>query len=294
MNMERSNQVPKTGLSVCAEALPEALPICCVVLLTAAKPLCNFQLSLAQAAEVMFAGTILDTHATRTVASKMSLRWNGLVMDVAAIDIDPIHLTHLAQTADGGPRARRGRHPRDGSVPAARDPTAAVRLREEAAPAEGAVGHDSIEPEVLTPAEASARRRMKASAEVQAGSDPDLVERAAQPLAIEDGGPVAPNAADAEAIQPVLEEPVWSRFDLGTSLQLLRSSRPGVVRRALRKLHIRWYHAPARRMSPLLTAAGVPVEVVAQVADVVATCFGEGYDVGLRKFILRISLAVAV
>ena len=101
MNMERSNQVPKTGLSVCAEALPEALPICCVVLLTAAKPLCNFQLSLAQAAEVMFAGTILDTHATRTVASKMNLRWNGLVMDVAAIDIDPIHLTHLAQTADG-------------------------------------------------------------------------------------------------------------------------------------------------------------------------------------------------
>ena len=179
----------------------------------------------------------------------------------------------IARTRDdGGPRARRGRHPRDGSVPAARDPTAAVRLREEAAPAEGAVGHDSIEPEVLTPAEASARRRMKASAEVQAGSDPDLVERAAQPLAIEDGGPVAPNAADAEAIQPVLEEPVWSRFDLGTSLQLLRSSRPGVVRRALRKLHIRWYHAPARRMSTLLTAAGVPVEVVAQVADVVATC----------------------
>ena len=84
--------------------------------------------------------------------------------------------------------------------------------------------------------------------------------------------PAAPNAADAEAIQPVLEEPVWSRFDLGTSLQLLRSSRPGVVRRALPKLHIRWYHAPARRMSTLLTAAGVAVEVVAQVADVVATC----------------------
>ena len=143
---------------------------------------------------------IPDTLATRTVALKMSLRWNGLVMDVAATDIDPIHLIHLAQTADGaiartrddgGPRARRGHYPRDGSVPAARDPTAAVRLREEAVSADCAVGHDSVEPEVLTPEQASARRRMKASAEVQAGSDPDLVERAAQPLAVEDGGPAS-------------------------------------------------------------------------------------------------------
>ena len=62
------------------------------------------------------------------------------------------------------------------------------------------------------------------------------------------------------------------KFDLGTSLQLLRSIRPGVVRRTLRKLHIRWYHAPARRMCTLLTAAGVPASVVGLIHDVVATC----------------------
>ena len=132
--------------------MPEALPICCAVLSIAAKPLCNFQLLLVQAAEAMCVGMIPDTLATRTVALKMSLRWNGLVMGVAATDIDPIHLIHLAQTADGaiartrddgGPRARRGHYPRDGSVPAARDPTAAVRLREEAVSADSAVGHDS-------------------------------------------------------------------------------------------------------------------------------------------------------
>ena len=100
-------------------------------------------------------------------------------------------------TCDG---CRRNRHRSDPSHtlgPAARDPTAAVRLREEVVPSDSAVGHDSVEPEVLTPEQAAARRRMKASSEVQVGSDPDLVERAAQPLAIEDGGPAAPNAADA-------------------------------------------------------------------------------------------------
>ena len=49
----------------------------------------------------MCVGMIPGTLATKTVALRMSLRWNGHVMDVAATDIDPIHRIHLAQTADG-------------------------------------------------------------------------------------------------------------------------------------------------------------------------------------------------
>lgn len=110
----------------------------------------------------------------------------------------------------------------------------------------------------MSPEEAARRRALKRSSEVQAGSDPGLVDAAsasgssaARPLAIAnepadapaaDGGLAVPNVADAEAIIPVADQPTWSRFDLGTFLQLLRSVRPGVVRRCLRKLHIRWYH----------------------------------------------------
>ena len=64
----------------------------------------------------------------------------------------------------------------------------------------------------------------------------------------------------------------WNRFDLGASLQLLRSPRVGVVRRALRRLHIRWYHPGAARMKALLQAAGVTREVINLVQDVTDTC----------------------
>ena len=71
---------------------------------------------------------------------------------------------------------------------------------------------------------------------------------------------------------PIAESPEWSRFDLGTSLQLLRSVRAGVIRRTLRKLHIRWYHAPAKCMGTLLSAAGVNPEVIKLLPDIVSTC----------------------
>ena len=41
-----------------------------------------------------------------------------------------------------------------------------------------------------------------------------------------------------------VDEPSWSKHDLGFALQQLRSLREGIVRRTLRKLHIRWFHGP--------------------------------------------------
>ena len=72
--------------------------------------------------------------------------------------------------------------------------------------------------------------------------------------------------------QPEGREVPWTRHDLGAALQHLRSLRPGVVRRALRRLHIRWYHAGARRMKDLLTAAGVDPATAQLVDEVVSTC----------------------
>ena len=64
----------------------------------------------------------------------------------------------------------------------------------------------------------------------------------------------------------------WDGFSLGRALVELRSVRPGVVRRALRRLHLRWYHAGAATMKRLLSLAGVPAAVTNQVSSVVDTC----------------------
>ena len=173
--------------------------------------------------------------------------------------------------AEGASRERAGRHPRDPRVPAAADPTAAVRLgaelpeaREEP-PSGGARGSDDppvavdpFAPEVLSPEQAAARRAAKsrASVEVQAGADDDLVRAA------------APAADDAEDPPPA----DWNRFNLGNTLNLLRSVRPGVVRRTLRKLHIRWYHCSVKRMSTLLGLVGISPDVLKMIPDIVSTC----------------------
>ncbi|CAE7261221.1 pol [Symbiodinium sp. KB8] len=81
-----------------------------------------------------------------------------------------------------------------------------------------------------------------------------------------------PVAASADANAPPEDPDRWTSFDLGRALQDLRSIREGVVRRALRKLHIRWFHASAQRMKTLLTAAGVSPEIMVLVQQIVDTC----------------------
>ena len=188
----------------------------------------------------------------------------------------------LARTqSEGGGRVRRGAHPRDPAVPASSDPTSSLRISEETVPVPSRrppdnVDSEAVEPERLTPEQAARRRRDKRSTEVQAGMDHELFDASQDvepphrhPASSADGvDHVVPELAEAEEG----EQPIWSKFDLGTSLQLLRSVRLGVVRRTLRKLHIRWYHAPDKRMRLLLTTAGVPSSVIGMVSDIVSTC----------------------
>ena len=178
----------------------------------------------------------------------------------------------MASTRTETGRARRGHHPRVPAVRASSEPTARMRVPDEPAasePSSSAVAADAVEPERLTPEQAEARRRAKSSSEVQVGSDPDLIDAANADAA---AAPIPLPGSDERALVPAADQPTWSKYDIGTALQLLRSVRAGVVRRTLRKLHIRWFHAPAKRISTLLTAAGVPVEVVRLVDDIVATC----------------------
>ncbi len=83
-----------------------------------------------------------------------------------------------------------------------------------------------------------------------------MVEEAAVPA--EDGEPI-----------PVSE---WTTWDLGRAHRALRTGDPALQTRALRRLHVKWWHASAKRMLATLQAAGVPDSVKALVQSVVDTC----------------------
>jgi hypothetical protein len=66
--------------------------------------------------------------------------------------------------------------------------------------------------------------------------------------------------------------PDWSSFDLGRCLRALKSERTSIIVRALKRLHIRWYHCSSARMQALLQAAGVPKEALNLIPSVCSSC----------------------
>ena len=64
----------------------------------------------------------------------------------------------------------------------------------------------------------------------------------------------------------------WTSHDMRRALRLLHSVDAGVVKRTLRRLHIRLWHAPAARMIELLRLAGAPTEAIKKVKEIVDTC----------------------
>ena len=99
------------------------------------------------------------------------------------------------------------------------------------------------------------------------------------------GGPVAPAAAaeyDEQVEPPIIgeelgedlpiPEPDWSSWDLGRVIRALRSDVPGQKTRALRKLHVRWFHCSAVRMTNMLRAAGCDKATLDSIPSIVDTC----------------------
>ena len=177
---------------------------------------------------------------------------------------------------EGAARERTSTHPRDGRVPARSDPSASLRLegRNDGVPGASEAPPDA--PEALTPEEAEARRRAKSQRSDAAGTRRSSIGvQAEAPRPLTDA---ADAAARDDAIVPVAPDaddvvvPAWSKYDLGFALQQLRSLREGVVRRTLRKLHIRWFHCSAKRMCTLLSAAGVHNDVLMLVPSIIDTC----------------------
>ena len=90
-----------------------------------------------------------------------------------------------------------------------------------------------------------------------------------------DGGGGGEPPGDPGAIDDALEpskEPLWSQWNSGNALRMLRSAQIGVVRRTVRKMHIRLWHMPAARMRALFQHAGAPQQSIDLSKEVVDTC----------------------
>ena len=83
---------------------------------------------------------------------------------------------------------------------------------------------------------------------------------------------LAISKAEEEQAIAKAEQIDWSSVDLGTALRELKSDNKSLATRALRKLHLRWYHAPATRMKIILAKVGVPAEILKLTQDVCDTC----------------------
>ena len=200
---------------------------------------------------------------------------------------------------DSGPGPSRAK-PRDEShAPAARRRDTAVQVVNGGLGGEpGSVASSSARPSRSSGRVASPSRDIAPPAAAGRAADrapPDAAGRAASsregdaPIAGDAAAAVGPSAPRAEreaaaassppeAVPPIEEAPpaqseeAWTRFDLGRALQKLRSLNEAVVRRALRQLHVRFYHPSTQRLRGLLAAAGVEPQVLEMVAQITDTC----------------------
>ena len=64
----------------------------------------------------------------------------------------------------------------------------------------------------------------------------------------------------------------WRAFDLKKAFSALRSPDAATRRKALQRLHIRWWHVPSEPFKRTLEAAGAPAEAIAEIPSVVQGC----------------------
>ena len=108
--------------------------------------------------------------------------------------------------------------------------------------------------------------------------DADAVEQPIERRRPEPSGDAHTGAVPARApgvdadTQTTVGPAEWTQFDLRRSMRLLHSSDEAVVKRTLRRLHIRFWHAAAAKLVEILRMAGAPRSALNLVKDIVDTC----------------------
>ena len=77
---------------------------------------------------------------------------------------------------------------------------------------------------------------------------------------------------DSEAQVGNSGEQDWRTFDLKKAMRALASNDESVRKKALQRLHIRWWHVQTEAFQRILRAAGAPSRAVADVPAVVQAC----------------------
>jgi hypothetical protein len=156
----------------------------------------------------------------------------------------------------------RGIHPREATPKASADPTADVpgpllnpndTQIEEPGPIP-----DDDPPDVGGPSSSSGGPNNAADPPRRTPRGPDLVQRQLQPT-------VAHRSSGAGS-------PDWTSFDISTSLRTLRNGTEVQKKNELRKLHLRWWHAPRGPMEKVLRVAGIPATVLSMIPQIIDTC----------------------
>ena len=174
---------------------------------------------------------------------------------------------HMRSVEKG--KTRQGHHPRDPRIPTSGEPTSTLRIGAPVATGGGGSGGGGGAATGSSTSHPKGPGKVESS--TQAGQD-DLHRDGAAAAGQRQIVPANSGGGQIEPASAAQEGRSWSEFDLGSMLQELRSVREGVVRRCLRKLHLRWWHAPAKRMRELLQHAGAPREVLPLIDEIVDTC----------------------
>ena len=77
---------------------------------------------------------------------------------------------------------------------------------------------------------------------------------------------------DKEVQAESMDTAAWTDFDLGRAASALRNGTDSQKHRIIRRLHTRWYHASASKMTEIFTLAGVPEEVLKSISSICETC----------------------
>ena len=162
---------------------------------------------------------------------------------------------------------RRGRHPRHGRTAATDDETRDLQAQlpdgtdlgqhdEESTSAPSGAGGSSSSKAAPDP---------NAAAEEETGEPRTSVQTRAEHT--------RHRRKFAEANEGTENRSDWSRFEIGSVLRTLKlAQNRATIQRELRKLHLRWWHAPKTSMTRVLAAAGLPNDVLELVPDIVDTC----------------------
>ena len=178
------------------------------------------------------------------------------------------------------PRKRKTNEPHEPVTPANAEPTAAAPARlgdkelgqdgeelveaaDQLAPSGGTASSSSASgsrpAEGSGDASASAAGSQQAEgAEARRGRGRDQEQRHRRTF--EDAGVNPENASDR------------SNFDIVRVVRVFRTNREAAIRLSLRKLHVRWWHAPATTMHKFLERVGVADRVLNLIPEVCQTC----------------------